>query len=323
VSPLEQTDVASALGGEPVVAAELRPELERLGVVVGRPPSSLSGELTVGASTVRLDGWERMVLRAYGIGSDARGRPWPTLVAHAIALRLRGASRDPAPGAACVPEERARVVAGLREEAALACSVLAELEWSRSRLTDEGETRLATRLTELIDRVDRTVTHLRDFLGDPSPAPPVVAPFDPGYRDRWPEIRPAAESGTSPASRRSVRRRTIRLEPGPKSLVTIAVFAVTVAAVVFFVPLGPGRPEPTAAGLGPVFRLPAVIDASAVEGTTTVTIDAGTWARLSEPRREEMLQTIGATARAAGHPRVELRTADGRPVATNRPDSRP
>ena len=308
---------------------ELRSELSALGVT-DRPaaaPPDIPATIQVGARIVRLDGWERMVLRAHGLGADARGRRWPTLVACSVALRLRAARRTAERAGQETPETRAARVDEHLTDAAYAAGLLRQLEWMQRRLTDAGESRLATRLTEVIDDVDRIAAGTRVFLGDADPGRSGASGEDgfpdSVYRGSWPDEAVVVGPGPDPAlpqsppDRTGARLTTLRLRFDPVSLLLIAVAAAIVAATVWLMPLGAGRPSATAAGLGPLFRMPAVVDASAESGTVTVTIDPGVWEALPEVRRAEARARIAETARDAGYSRLDLRTTDGRTLVSD------
>ncbi|HXV77305.1 MAG TPA: hypothetical protein VD788_13385 [Candidatus Polarisedimenticolaceae bacterium] len=304
-----------------LVADPLRPQLERLGLGAadGGPPPEVPEEVRFGDQTLRIDGWERMVMRAHGLGTDGRGRPWPALVSRAVAFRARAfelaARRPPAD----TSTGRAGSIERLRDDHALAGALLGELEWTQRRLRDEGEDRLATRFTELIDRVDRIARQLGVLLGDGAVAAlprDVGVSLDPTYRDRWPIPRREAGPVDShrPSPDRSERLR-LKLRVGRLPAIAIVLVAVAVSVVAWLWPVGPRSSGQSAAGLGPMFQRPAVVDAVAEAGLVTVTVDGVVWDGLSVERRESETATLTEIARTAGYGSIRLRTADGAVIA--------
>ena len=72
-------------------ATILTPYLERLGIGedADESPEEPPTNVDAGNYVLELDEWERTVIRSYSSGTDAKGRPWPSLVTEGLAFQLR------------------------------------------------------------------------------------------------------------------------------------------------------------------------------------------------------------------------------------------
>ena len=155
MTPIDSTDprpeTPRRVQGVPVVAVDLLPYVRRNGVTDSGegPPPEIPTEIQIGAQALRIDGWERMVLRAHGVGTDAHGRPWPALVTQAIAFRARTFTGVTQGETDDSPEARARLIERMRTDGALAETKPAGD--SLGRASDGAEHRLcaAEQITEL------------------------------------------------------------------------------------------------------------------------------------------------------------------------------
>jgi hypothetical protein len=309
-------------------SAALRPQLDRLGLsdTARAAAPSIPEELEVAEQTLRLDPWERMVLRIYGTGDDVWGRPWPSLVAQVVALRARRIESAAKTGRAADsdPTGRAALLEAAKIDAEIVGRLQARLQWTHRKLADAGEAYLARRVTDLIDAVDRIGARVRSFLGEELYAGLAVCSLDPDYARRWPESSSGAGSGPRAAPDRSAGAAStarghaavrLRVRVRRRDRVGMALAAALAAALLFV--FTPRRGDPGAAS-GPESALlsaPGVVSVDGRGATLSVTVREEDWLRLSTDRRREQLRRMAAIAGRSGHDSLEILGEDGLPLA--------
>ena len=319
-------------------ATILTPYLERLGIgedadePLEEPPTNVDA----GDYVLELDEWERTVIRSYSSGTDAKGRPWPSLVTEGLAFQLRCIERASVLDGAEVdtPDQFAHLIGHLIIDGAIGITLLDELQWAINRLIREGQVRVAGRLAEFRNAVNLNVSRVRSYVDAETFGRTESAANElscGGIQQSWPEI-PEGEDDEEPPPKTvavrsrpvlpAVRRKTVAVaEPRqPVESSSSRVLSLTIVFVVsgmlwsLLLPRGAGSEPPPTLTQRDFVEIPSVSEVVARPPSLYVTFGNPEWQEMGELKRWRALEQIGTIATGAGYTGALMRTADGETV---------
>jgi len=310
--------------------AQLRSWLEQVENVHPDHPA----RITVGTSTVTLEGWDREQLRLCFDTESGQAGALAELVAHSIGVvlkttfdvgKLKQDRQDNSVGFYALQGE-------LMLDSALGIAVLHETQTMINELVQSGSIIDAKALSLFRHQIIRAINSARQCIADSDyqqaeslattlGGPPVQ---DDALGDSTPpstieQINP--EPTPEPQRRRSRQRKqpAAVATPGAGFSVTLGLTFCLIATAVFFA-ITVGAPamldQPTARILRADLVNPdAFVDLVALPPSIYVTIDTESWNSLDERDRRQLIDSLGIRASSAGYSGVHLKTLEGRPVA--------
>jgi hypothetical protein len=280
----------------------------------------IPSEFCVGEHIVELDSWERSSLRKFPEGEDAKGRPWPALLAEGIAFKtkcLEQAGRMEENGATS-PEQRAGSIDALITDAAIGIALVEEIQLSIDGLVRDAETGVAKRLTELRKAIFQDVTAIRDSIGREASAKAerkAEAMMLPGLQQGVPAFyeEDSERPDRGRATGRMIYRATVEQH---KSKVIPLLIALAFSAIAW-IAIDEKRPRytpPPELTLDQFSYLPSVQSVQARPPSLYVTLDRSRWQEMPTRDRRAVLNEISRIAGHFGYVGVHVRTSDGATV---------
>jgi len=280
----------------------------------------IPSELCVGNYVMELDAWERSSLQKFPEGEDAKGRPWPALLAEGIAFKARcleQAGRMEVNGMT-PPVQRAGSIDALISDAAIGIALLEEIQLSIDGLVRDAETGVAKRLAELRKTILQDVTTIRDFIGRKGSAKaerkakamilPGLQQGAPAFYEEEPERKDRGR-----ATGRMIYRTTVEQH---KSKVIPLLIVLTFSAIAW-IALNEARPRytpPPELTLEQFSYLPSVQSVQARPPSLYVTLDRSRWQEMPPRDHRAVLNEISRIAGHFGYVGVHVRTSDGATV---------
>jgi hypothetical protein len=320
----------------------LAPYLERLGIGVDTDgkPVELPAIIDADDYILELDDWERSVLRDHPAGTDAKGRPWPSLVSQGLAFQMRYIERAAFFDGAEVPaSERAKMIGHLIIDGAIGITLLDDLQWAINRLIREGQVQVARRLTEFRNAVNQNVSRVRSYADAETFARSESAAAelsDGQIQEYWPEIPPETEGEGQPVSAaRKPSPRPSRPKRPPKQVAkplpprppvrdedpnSSRLLSLTIVLVVsgllwsFVSPRDASFEPPPTLTQQDFAKVPSIAEIEARPPSLYVTFSATEWREMGEMQRWRAVEQIGTIATEAGYLGAHMRTSDGKTV---------
>ena len=320
----------------------LAPYLERLGIGVDADGKAVELPAIVDADDyiLELDDWERSVLRDHPAGTDAKGRPWPSLVSESLAFQMRYIERVAFFDGAEIPvSEHAEVIGHLIIDGAIGITLLDDLQWAINRLIREGQVQVAGRLTDFRNAVNQNVSRVRSYADAETFTRSEAAAdelSDGQIQKYWPEIPAEPDDEEQPAAAaRKPSPRPSRPKQSPKEVAkplppppparaedssSSRLLSLTIVLIVsgmiwsFLAPRdGSYEPPPTLTQQD-FAEVSSIAEVEARPPSLYVTFSAPRWREMGELQRWRAVEQIGTIATDAGYSGAHMRTSDGKTV---------
>jgi len=317
----------------------LAPYLERFGIGQDADPALREPPATVDAGDyiLELDEWERTILRTNASGTDAKGRPWPSLVTEGLAFQLRCIERASVLDGAAVdtPGQLAHLTGHLIIDGAIGITLLDDLQWAINRLIREGQVRVAGQLAEFRNAVNLNVSRVRSYVGAETFARTESAANELScgrIQRSWPELPPEEDDEESP-TKPAVTRRRPSPPKVPRKIVAVAephrsvyessssrLLSLTIVLIVsgmlwsLLLHRGAGSAPPPTLTQQDFVAIPSVSEVEARPPSLYVTFSTPQWREMGELKRWRALEQIGTIATGAGYTGALMRTSDGETV---------
>jgi hypothetical protein len=287
--------------------------------------STVPSSLFVADQHLTLDPWERGVLEKLGSGVDAKGRPWPALVAQGLAF-----------GAKCLSEarrfetdeevsadEKARLVDELITVAAAGVAVFAELQSNIDQLIRDGRMGDAKRLGTFRNKVGKSVATMRNLLGSDA--------FARAEADSTAMLANPARTATEETSGESEDRKRVptqfKRDAPPVRMIhrsavearkpvwlLLAILIVCAAAWIVMTVTQPHYVAPPELTIEQFRHVEAIRSVEAKRPSVFVKLDESAWSRIVQKDRQNVIREIGHVAEQAGYSGAQVWTTDGKTV---------
>jgi hypothetical protein len=306
--PIDSTTRSSAGTADPSEASRdrekaLAPYLAQLVAndSPGGDDSTVPSSLFVADQHLTLDPWERGVLEKFRSGVDAKGRPWPALVAQGLALAAKCLSEAGRfeTDKEVSPDEKARLVDELITVAAAGVAVCAELQSNIDQLIRDGRMGDAKQLGTFRNKVGQSVATMRNLLGSDA--------FARAEADSTATLVNPARTATEETSGESEDRKRVPTQFKRDAPPVRMIHRSTVKK---------GRP------VWPLLAALVVCAAAWIVMAVTqphyvalfVKLDESAWSRIAQKDRQNVIREIGHVAEQAGYSGAQVWTTDGKTV---------
>jgi hypothetical protein len=305
----------------------LAPYLEHLGLGSGEEAREIPSVIPAGSLSLELDPREQALLREHPNGVDAKGRPWPGVVAQGIAFRARCLVSRQDLEVDADPQRRAELLDSVTLDAAIGIAVVQEMSWCIERRIRDGDSRLSKRLSACRASANHSLAGLRAWLGaecfaraeklsetlidvdlrpvSPSQPEPQAKPET---EEAAPRPAPARfERSYAPAKvvyskPRASRRRVVWLS----SILGLSILALAVLTLT-----RPHYTPPPELTLDQFAHVGAVAGVTARPPSLYLSVDAVRWERMSIPDRRAAMEQIAGIVQAAGYEGANVQTTEG------------
>jgi len=313
--------------------AALGPYLHQLGMLTRAGNSHGDSEIELGIQSLRLDSWETRILRkALAPLEDEPALEWYSLLAEGVAFQSKYLAeiKTLKDDEQIDPEQQIEINSRLMADAGIGLALMQELQAAVESMVGRGEIEQAKKLTAFRNKIGHSVTQIKERIGKsafeaahvisggmaeqveqveqpmPSPHRPLTLQAEPDVlkelRD-FPDPRAQATRIADPEARNHAR----------PLLLTFA--ALLLIWGVFVLPRVRHEPLPvlTSADMP---RSLAIASVTARPPSLFIEVESRAWKGMSDQDRRQLVEKVGAAAKAAGYRGAQFTTARGRTVAS-------
>jgi hypothetical protein len=309
--------------------AVLGPYLHQLEVMTRSGDTDGSSEIELGFRSLHLDSWETEILRkALARPAAEPNGDWCSLLAEGVAFQSKFLAEISTlkAGEDIDPEQLVEINSRLMTDAGIGLALMTELQSVIDSMVGRGEIEQAKKLSGFRNKIGHSVTKIKERIGKSAfEAAEVISG---GLAEQVAEPAPAAPRPMTLEAEPDVLRDLRDLPDGrvhttrsvePQTRSQLRPLLLTLAALlliwgVFVLPRA--RPEPlpvlTSADLP---RSAAIASVTARPPSLYVEVESRAWRGMTEPDRRQLVEKVGAAAKAAGYRGARLSTSKGQTVA--------
>jgi hypothetical protein len=310
--------------------AVLGPYLDQLNMLTRGGEMHGDSEIELGIQSLGFDSWEAAILhKALAPPEGESVLEWYSLIAEGVAFQSKYVAeiKTLKDGELIDPEQQVEINSRLMADASIGLALTQELQSVVDSMIGHGEIEEAKKLTAFRNKIRRSVTEIKERIGGAAfeaahvisdgMAEQVEQPMPSSHRPVALEKEPytLTDSKDRPDRRVHITRTGDPEAQGHLGMLLLTLGALLLIWGIFILPRVRYEPLPILTSADMPSSL-AIASVTARPPSLFIEVESRAWKGMSEQDRRQLVDKVGAAAKAAGYRGARFTTARGQTVAS-------